>query len=122
MRRKKPKLYPKNRSITVIGIIVPVEWDAEGIPTRVALSTDDEHEYVIDRRSKKGNEMAKLLREQVQVEGILNDKGSIIVKRYACIDNGRSETKTHCSADLIDILLPILIFFYTVMILPPLHT
>lgn len=122
MRTKEPKSYPKNRSITVIGIIVPVEWDTEGNPTRMALSTDDEHEYVIDRRSKKGNEMAKLLREQVQVEGILNEKGSIIVKRYACIDNGRSEAKTHCSVDLIDILLPILIFFYTVMILPPLIT
>jgi len=122
LQTKKQKSYPENKSITAIGIIVPVEWDVQGNPVRTALSTNDEHEYVIDRRSGKGREMSKLLQEQVQVEGILNEKGAIIVKRYACIDNGRSEAKTHCSADLIDILLPILIFFYTVMILPPMQT
>ena len=120
--RKKKTFGSEAKTVSATGIIVPVEWDTDGNPIRVAISTNDEHEYVIDRRSKKGNEMLKLLRKQVQVEGILNDKGSIIVKRYACIDNGRCEDRTHRSADIIDILLPILIFFYTVMILPPLIT
>ncbi|HIJ56217.1 MAG TPA: hypothetical protein HPQ03_08825 [Deltaproteobacteria bacterium] len=120
--RKKKTFGSEIKTVSASGIIVPVEWDTQGNPTRMALSTDDEHEYVIDRRSKKGNEMAKLLRAQVQVEGILNEKGSIIVKRYECIDIGRSEAKTHRSAELIDILLPILIFFYSVVDFPPLIT
>ena len=73
-------------SITAIGIIIPVEWDVQGNPIRVALSTDDEQEYIIDRRSGKGREIAKRLRELVRVVGILNAKGSIIVKQYEWID------------------------------------
>ena len=103
MQKKEPKLYPKNRSISAIGIIVPVEWDVEGNPIRVALSTNDEAEYLIDRRSGKGREVAKLLREQVQVEGILNEEGTIIIKCYSRFDNGFSDPKTHRSTDIIDI-------------------
>ena len=100
-----PKSYPNNKSITAIGIIIPVEWDIQGNPVRVALSTNDEHEYVIDRRSRKGREIAKLVREQVKIVGILNDKGSISVKHYECIDYGSTETKTHFSSNIINIPL-----------------
>ena len=93
MRTKELKSSPKNRFITAIGIIVPVEWDIQGNPIRAALSTNDEHEFLIDRRSGKGREMSMLLREQVQVEGILNDNGSIIVKHYKCIDYGSADSK-----------------------------
>jgi len=46
-----------------------------------------------NKRSKKGQELAKLIREQVRIVGILNEKGSIIVKRYECIDNDMIKTK-----------------------------
>ena len=105
MRTKEIKSYPKNRSITAIGIIIPVEWDVQGNPVRVALSTNDEHEYVIDRRSRKGREIAKLVREQVRIVGNLNEKGSIIVKQYECIDYGSSETKDHFSENIIKLSL-----------------
>ena len=68
-----------------------MEWDVDGNPVRVALSTNDENEYVIDKRSGKGREIAKLFRAQVRVLGILNEKGSIIVKQYECIDYGNTE-------------------------------
>ena len=86
MRTKKTKLRQKKRSIKATGIIVAIEWDVQGNPIRAALSTNDERVYMIDRRSKKGREVARLLREHVEVGGILNSKGSIFVKDYACID------------------------------------
>ena len=86
MSNKQSKSCSENRSITAVGIIVPVAWDNEGNPIQVALSGNDEHEYVIDTRSKKGREAAGLLKEHVQIEGILTDNGSIIVKRYKWMD------------------------------------
>ena len=86
MPTQKLKSFPKNRFITATGIVVPIAWDVQGNPIRTALSTNDEREYMIDRRSRKGKEVATLLREQVQVGGILNNKGSILVKDYACIE------------------------------------
>lgn len=116
MQPKEPKSYPKNKLITAVGIILPVAWNVQGNPIRVALSTNDEQEYVIDRRSRKGREVAKLLREQVQIEGVLNDKGSIIVKHYKHIDYENSGTLPLRSGNIIDVLLPILIIICMVMI------
>ncbi len=100
-----PKSYPNNKSITAIGIIIPVEWDVQRNPVRVALSTNNENEYMIDRRSRKGREIAKLVRAQVKIEGILNEKGSIIVKHYEPIDYESIETKPRSSAGIINIPL-----------------
>ncbi len=102
MQNKEPKSYPENRSITAVGIVIPVMWDIQGNPIRVALSTTDEQEYVIDRRSRKGREVATLLREQVQIEGFLNEKGSIIIKQYTRVDCGGFGAETCCSASVID--------------------
>ncbi len=104
LRTKKPKSYPNNRPISATGIIVPVKWDVEGNPIQVALSTNDEQVYVIDRRSGKGREIAKLLQTQVSVDAILNDRNTIIVKHYAFVDNGCFRPKTHSSEARINLL------------------
>ena len=102
MQKKATKSHPENRSITATGVVIPVMWDIQGNPIRVALATTDEQEYVIDRRSRNGREVATLLREQVQIEGFLNEKGSITIKRYARIDCGGFGAETCCPASVID--------------------
>ena len=61
-------------------------WDVQGNPTRVALSTNDENVFPIDKRSEKGKQLGDLVRKWVCVEGVLTPKGTIIVNRYECID------------------------------------
>ena len=105
MRTKGLKSYPEDRSITAMGIVIPVQWDVQGNPIRMALSTVDEHEYIIDRRSRLGREVANLLRKQVKVLGILNEKGSITVKHFECIDYGSTTTQSHVSEPIISLSL-----------------
>ena len=84
---KKSNSDSKSTRVSANGIIVPVEWDTEGKPTRVAISTNDEHEYVIDKRSKQGRKMMNLLRKKVYLEGILNKRATIVIRKYECIED-----------------------------------
>jgi len=74
-------------TLQVTGIVIPVAWDRNGSPTRLAISAHGEKEYVIDRRTGKGREMAKLLREWIQADGVITKNGAIIIKRYVIIEN-----------------------------------
>lgn len=87
MQKKKTKFGSDTKTVSACGIIVPVEWDTEGKPTRVAISTNDEHEYVIDKRSKQGRKMMNLLQKQVCLEGILNNRDTIMIRKYECIED-----------------------------------
>jgi len=61
--------------IRIRGIIVPKTWNNEGGVTDIALSTAGENEYSIDDTTR-GRELWKLLRADVEVEGVIREKGN----------------------------------------------
>ena len=87
MKKEDHKSQAETTTLRVTGIVIPIAWDGNGNATHLAISAHGEHEYVIDRRAGKGREMAKLLREWIQADGLINEKGAIIIKRYTIIEN-----------------------------------
>jgi hypothetical protein len=85
------KASSKNKAITVMGIVVPVDWDENGNPVTIAVSSHDEQEFIIENRNKKGKEVEKLLRQKVRVIGDLLDSESsrkkIRIKSYTTLDD-----------------------------------
>lgn len=71
----------------------------------MALSANDENVFPIDKRSKKGRKLEKLIRKWVCVEGVLTPKGAIIVKRYECIDYEHLEAITSSSLKTMEVHL-----------------
>jgi len=64
------------------GIVVPIDWDEDGNVTSVAIATHEEEEFLI-RNSDKVEELKKLLRQEVEVQGEMALEGSqkvILVK------------------------------------------
>jgi hypothetical protein len=62
----------KDSAIRLTGIIVPVKWDKKGRPVRIAISTNEEEEYLI-RSDKKGSELYPHMRRHVEVSGFVRD-------------------------------------------------
>ena len=52
------------------GIIVPVEWNEDGVAVSFAVSTFNEDEYLLDAGLSR-EEMMALIREEVEVSGEL---------------------------------------------------
>lgn len=80
----KPKRKNQSRTLTVAGIILPVEWDESGNVTGLAIHSYDEEKYQIDNLSER-RELLSLLRERLKVTGILkrDDNGNrFTVKGY----------------------------------------
>ena len=80
--RRPQKAYTK--LTTLRGLVIPVAWDAKGNAVSIAVSTDSEEEYVIER-SGKGEELFRLIREEVEVSGaVKNDDNRkvISVRKY----------------------------------------
>jgi hypothetical protein len=70
--------------IRIRGIVIPVEWDEKGNVISVAISSQDEDEYLIENQ-EKGQELRAFSREEVEVFGVLTEEGDrkrIKVKRY----------------------------------------
>jgi hypothetical protein len=70
--------------IRIRGIVIPVEWDERGNVISVAISSQDEDEYLIENQ-EKGRELRAFSREEVEVFGVLTEEGDrkrIKVKRY----------------------------------------
>jgi hypothetical protein len=44
---KKKRVKDKNLSVTLRGVVIPVDWDSEGKVTATAISTHHEEEYLI---------------------------------------------------------------------------
>ncbi|MBC8178570.1 MAG: hypothetical protein ISR61_00270 [Desulfobacteraceae bacterium] len=57
-------------SITIKGIVVPVDWDGKGRVIGVAISTFNEDEYLVDR-NEKGADLMRFIRMEVEISGIL---------------------------------------------------
>ncbi|MEJ2656212.1 MAG: hypothetical protein P8012_03330 [Desulfobacterales bacterium] len=55
------------------GVLLPVNWDENGSVQDIALYADDENEYIIVKDTKS-KEMIKLLRQEVELYGIVQRK------------------------------------------------
>ena len=56
------------------GIIIPVKWDRNGNVISVAIATHDEDEIIVEGQLLVA-QLKTLLREEVQVSGILTQRG-----------------------------------------------
>ena len=58
------KSSPAEGSITIRGLLVPVDWDEKGNITETAVSTYFEEEYLIERNAR-GEALLPFLRQKV---------------------------------------------------------
>jgi hypothetical protein len=76
---------PRKKTVTLLGIVIPADWNDRQEVTAAALATADEREYRIVG-NKRGKELLHCLQRQVEATGTLeqDEKGGdvIIVKSY----------------------------------------
>jgi hypothetical protein len=60
--------------ISINGIIIPVDWDANGNITGLAIATHREEEYYIESDDEAARPMS-LLRQEVRITGVVISKG-----------------------------------------------
>lgn len=64
--------------VFISGLVIPSEWNKDGQALEVVIKTFDEDEYFI-AENKSTTKLLKLLREQVEIDGIVIKKG---LKKY----------------------------------------
>jgi hypothetical protein len=78
-----------NQDIAVTGIIMPNNWDENGIVIEVALYTNTEEVYTVERNSLT-QELISLLRKKVEIEGKIRKQPdgsrSISAHNYMVLD------------------------------------
>ena len=83
------KNNPVEGSITVRGLLVPVDWDEKGNITETAVSTYFEEEYLIEK-NVRGEALLPFLRQKVKVIGFvsMDDRGRKVVRveKYEVIE------------------------------------
>lgn len=70
--------------ISIKGILVPVDWDEKGNAIRLAIMTPNEEEYIVEE-NRNGRELLDLMRQEVEVRGILREEAGhkiIMVETY----------------------------------------
>ena len=60
--------------INIKGIIIPVNWDAKGNVTGMAVATHKEEEYYIENDGK-ASKLISFLRQEVKITGVIKNKG-----------------------------------------------
>ncbi|MDU9047621.1 MAG: hypothetical protein Q3M30_02145 [Candidatus Electrothrix sp. Rat3] len=58
------------RSITVTGVLVADQWEADGNIADLALLTDDEEKYLISP-GEFGEDFNAVLRKKIEIQGVL---------------------------------------------------
>ena len=68
-------------SITIRGLLIPVDWDEKGNITETAVSTYFEEEYRIERNAR-GEALLPFLRQKVKIIGLvrMDDHGRKVVR------------------------------------------
>jgi hypothetical protein len=76
---------PRKKTVTLLGIVIPADWNDRQEVIAAALATADEKEYRI-AANRKGKELLGYLQRQIEATGTLerDEKGrdAIIVKSY----------------------------------------
>ena len=82
----------------ITGIILPSRWNEKGKPARIAIHTDDQHEYEIDF-SGAGKELLNLAYKKVVVQGKLRQqlsgRESLSVRQYQVIKDETEDNVEH---------------------------
>ncbi|KJS31816.1 MAG: hypothetical protein VR64_09775 [Desulfatitalea sp. BRH_c12] len=82
-----PKKKSRNDHETLVGIVMPVQWDEEDQVTAVALSATDDEEYWIEN----GAAFIDLVQKCIEASGkVKRDKKAtrmITIKKYNIIEN-----------------------------------
>jgi hypothetical protein len=76
---------PGQNSVVIKGIVLPVNWDADGNATDMVISTYKENEYIITP-DEKSIELLAFLRQEVEIVGqikTVNTKKYVTVKKYS---------------------------------------
>jgi len=63
----------ETRQIRIKGIVIPVEWDAEGNAIKTAISAVNEEEYLIED-DKNSGQFLGLIRQEVDVRGMVREE------------------------------------------------
>jgi len=72
-------ILPQTDTMTLSGVIIPVEWDEYGNHSAIALAADDEGLYYISPGNCNGRTLAQLLRSRVMIEGRpLDESGTAV--------------------------------------------
>ena len=58
------------KDITITGVLVADQWEADGNIADLALLTDDESKYLI-RPAEFGEDVTTVLRKQIEIRGVL---------------------------------------------------
>ncbi|MBN2031863.1 MAG: hypothetical protein JW836_01195 [Deltaproteobacteria bacterium] len=77
------------------GVVIPMDWDDRGNVVRIAISSHDENEYMVEEQGK-GLELLALIRKEVEVGGEIseeNQKKAIKVRRYKLKKAEESESR-----------------------------
>ena len=59
----------RSNALSTIGIVIPAEWDEQGEPVRMALSTYGEETYIVDSGNEAGTAILHMVHQTVCVEG-----------------------------------------------------
>lgn len=72
---------PVEDSITIRGLLVPIDWDEKGNITEIAVSTYFEEEYLIEKNAR-GEALLPFLRQKVKVIGFvkMDERGRKVVR------------------------------------------
>jgi hypothetical protein len=78
---KSGKEIPSEESVTIRGLLVPVDWDERGNITETAVSTYLEEEYLIEGNAR-GKALLPFLRQKLKVIGVvkMDDRGRKVVR------------------------------------------
>jgi hypothetical protein len=81
-QREGPKDEMPDKLISTKGVVVPADWDENGMVIAIAISTHEEDEYLIDHRDKKGKDLLKMIQQEIEVVGLLKKaiKGRSMIK------------------------------------------
>jgi hypothetical protein len=74
----------RNKTSVIRGVVIPMDWDEHGNVVRIAISSHDENEYLVDKGGK-GNELLAFIRKEVEVDGEVKEEDHrkvIKVKKY----------------------------------------
>jgi hypothetical protein len=75
----------QSRFSVISGIVIPVQWDANGNVITVTIHTNDEKVFWVEH-TKIGNELLNLVKAEVEVTGKIREridgKTSIGIKTY----------------------------------------
>ena len=72
------ELDKSKQLMAIKGIVIPVDWDEKGNPVSVAIATHTEEEYLVSNDSE-GKELFNLIREEVEITGLVEEIAGIII-------------------------------------------